>query len=154
MPKKIGRPAKYTDELAKTICTRLAEGESLRTICLDEEIPSRETVRKWLVDSPSFLAQYARAREEQADFYAEEIVEISDDGRRDYTTTEDGREVVDHDHIARARLRVDARKWYASKLAPKKYGDKVTAEHSGPGGGPIETTSRIELVPIEPDSKG
>lgn len=94
-------------------------------------MPDKATVFRWLADRPDFRDQYARARDEQADFYAEEILQISDDGRNDYYVTEDGTEIVNHDHIARSRLRVDSRKWLASKLAPKKYGDKVDVEHSG-----------------------
>lgn len=124
---------RYSDEIAAQICSRLAGGESLRAICDDVDMPSREAVRLWLADErhSAFLAQYARAREEQADHYADEIIEIADDGRRDYSVDEDGVETVNHDHIARARLRVDARKWKASKLAPKKYGDKVEHDHGG-----------------------
>ena len=60
------------------------------------------------------------------DAYAEEIIEISDDGSRDTYIDEKGREVIDREVIARSQLRIDARKWYASRLAPKKYGDKVS----------------------------
>jgi len=106
-------------------------------------MPEKRTVLKWLASLPEFVTQYAHAREAQADAYADEIAEIADDGKRDYTVDADGVAFVDHDHIARARLRVDARKWIASKLKPKKYGDKLTAELSGPNGGPIETKSSV-----------
>jgi hypothetical protein len=59
----------------------------------------------------------------QAEGFFEEIVEIADDGRRDYQETEEGASLVDHDHIQRAKLRVDARKWVAARMAPKKYAD-------------------------------
>jgi hypothetical protein len=71
-----------------------------------------------------FRHQYARAREAQADFLAEEILQIADDGENDTYATENG-PAVNHDVVQRSRLRVDARKWLASKLAPKKYGDKL-----------------------------
>jgi hypothetical protein len=79
--------------------------------------------------------------------WAEDIIEISDDGSRDYVATsdEDGAHRVDHDHVSRSRLRVDSRKWLLSKLAPKKYGDRVGLEHYGPGGGPIETKATIDI---------
>jgi hypothetical protein len=72
-------------------------------------------------------------------------LKISDDGRNDYTETEDG-EVPNHEHIQRSRLRVDSRKWLASKLVPKKYGDKVSAEVSGPDGGPILEKLTVEYI--------
>lgn len=120
----VGRPSTFTQELADTICERLADGESLRKICKSDDMPDRATVSRWLAGNEVFRDQYARARVEQAHFYAEEIVEIADDAANDYIETEEGR-AVDKEHIQRARLRVDARKWYASKLAPKVYGDKL-----------------------------
>lgn len=120
----------FTQEVAETICTRLAEGESLRTICADDGMPDRGTVFRWLEANEGFRNQYARAREEQADFYAAQIIDIADDSDRDYTETEDG-PAMNSEHIQRSRLRVDARKWYASKLAPKKYGDKTDVAISG-----------------------
>jgi hypothetical protein len=122
-----GRPSSYTDEMAQMICERLALGESLRKICESDGMPPKKTVLAWLKDEKhsQFRAQYAQAREEQADFYAAEIVEISDDGSSDTYTDSDGNVRTNQEVVARSRLRVDARKWYASKLAPKKYGDKM-----------------------------
>jgi hypothetical protein len=124
------------------ICERIAEGQSLRAICADEALPNKATAFRWLAACPEFRDQYAHAREAQADTFADEIVEIADDGKRDYVATEDGL-VVDHDHIARARLRVDARKWAASKLRPKKYGDKVDLTVANPDGSNLS-------VPVDP----
>lgn len=112
---KGGRPSSFTETMAEAICARLANGESLRSICLSPDTPSIETVRRWLIANEQFRAQYARAREEQADYYADEIVEIAD-----------------HDPDSqRARVRIDARKWVACKLKPKVYGDKLGVEQSG-----------------------
>lgn len=112
-----GRPSKFTDTLASAICARLSEGESLVRICEDKAMPARRTVLKWMTTDPNFCTSIARAREEQAEHLAEEIVNIAD------TCTDPHK----------ARLQIDARKWYASKLAPKKYGDKLdlNANHSG-----------------------
>ena len=68
----------------------------------------------------------ARAREEQADKLLREIIEIADDASGDYVTTSDGKRIVDHENIQRSRLRVDARKWAAARLAPRKYGDHIS----------------------------
>lgn len=87
-------------------------------------MPAQSTVFKWLSEQSAFSEQYVRAREAQADKLADEILSIADDGTNDTYKTDDG-EGVNHDVIARSRLRVDARKWLASKMAPKKYGDKM-----------------------------
>ena len=116
----MGRPSKFTQALADEICERIAEGISLRRLCLEDGMPEPRTVSKWLEKDEAFHRQYALARERQADTYADEIVAISDE----------------EPDPARARVRMDARKWYASKLKPKRYGDKLGLE--GPEGGPIQ----------------
>lgn len=117
----IGRPSKFTKELADKICECLANGDSLRKICASGNMPAASTVWLWLSENKAFSEQYARAREKQAEFYADEIVEIADSV------------IASSDEVLKARLQIDARKWHASKLAPKKYGDKVTQDvnHSG-----------------------
>lgn len=85
-----------------------------------------------------------RAREAQADLLAEQILQIADDGTNDTQTDDEGRVRVDQDVIARSRLRVDARKWLASKMAPKKYGDKI--EHTGADGGAIQHAVSVRFV--------
>ncbi|WP_179283255.1 terminase small subunit-like protein [Bordetella genomosp. 9] len=139
----IGRPSSYTDETAALICARLAEGESLRTICKAEDLPSMTTVMRWLADNAVFREQYARAREAQADKLAEEILSIADDGLNDTYVDDEGNKRTDHDVVARSRLRVDARKWLASKMAPKKYGDKI--EHVGNPEEPINMALTIKF---------
>lgn len=138
----MARPSEFTQDVADEICEKLADGVSLRTICLSEEMPARSTVFKWLRDIEGFSDQYARAREAQADLLADEILVIADDASQDTVLKERGDgseyEVANTEWINRSRLRVDARKWLASKMAPKKYGDKVTNEHTGPGGGPLQ----------------
>lgn len=103
-------------------------------------MPSSSMVKRWLAQHSEFRAQYAQAREDQADFYAEQIIEIADDGLNDTYLDDEGNTIVDHDVIARSKLRVDARKWVASKLAPKKYGDKINQEITGVDGAPIGLT--------------
>ena len=127
----MGRHSEFTQEIADVICERIADGESLRSICKDEDMPNKATVFKWLAAQKEFSDQYARARESQAETMADEILAIADDGVNDTYLDDDGNERTNHDVIARSRLRVDARKWLASKLAPKKYGEKVQTELSG-----------------------
>lgn len=137
-----GRPSVYSDKTAAQLCEYIADGKSLRTACAMPGMPSTATVMRWLSDErPEFREQYARAREAQADLLAEQILQIADDGTNDSQTDDDGNVRVDQDVIARSRLRVDARKWLASKMAPKKYGDKLAL-----GGaddlGPIQTATK------------
>ena len=124
----MGRPSEFTQELVDSICEQIADGRSLRKICVAENMPNKATVFKWLAADKAFSDQYARAREAQADTMADEILDISDDGRNDTYMGDDGVERTDTDVIARSKLRVDARKWLASKMAPKKYGDRQAIE--------------------------
>lgn len=139
-----GRPTAYTEAIAASICAAVAEGMSLRKVCAMEGMPALPTVFRWLADEQraEFREQYARAREAQADLLAEQILEIADDGSNDSYTDDEGLTRIDHDVIARSRLRVDARKWLASKMAPKKYGDKLAV-----GGaedlGPVQVTKQM-----------
>lgn len=126
--KPVGRQSGFTQAHADAICDRLISGESLRTICADETMPSASAVFKWLRDRPDFAQQYARAREAQADAFVEDILEIADNGLNDWMERrgdEDAGWVANGEHMQRSRLRVDARKWLMSKMAPKKYGEKL-----------------------------
>lgn len=135
-----GRPSTYTQEVADAICELMSTGRSLRAVCRLDDMPSESTVRSWALDDrEGFFAQYTRARALQAHALFDQTLEIADDGTNDTYVDGDGNDVVDHDVLQRSRLRVDTRKWYLSKVLPKVYGDKVAMEHSGPGGGPIET---------------
>ena len=138
----------YTpDELAKhkaTICERIANGESLRQILETEGMPASSTVFKWLSDDASFSEQYARAREAQADAVFDDILSIADDGRNDWMQRnygEETRRVENGEAIRRSQLRIDARKWMAGKLKPKKYGERLDLHHSGG----IETMSEEQV---------
>jgi transposase-like protein len=131
----IGRPSEFTQETADAICHRISEGESLRQVCRDADMPDRSTVYKWLRAIPSFAGQYRRARELLVEHWADELVDIADDTALDTVTkvTPQGREyeAVDHEHIQRSKLRVDTRKWLMSKLCPRQYGDRVEHDVRG-----------------------
>jgi hypothetical protein len=151
-----GRPSDYNTDTTTAICIRLGLGESLREICRDENMPDKSTVMRWLASHQEFRDQYASAREAQADYYAEEIIEISDDGSNDWMERQRGdgeiEEVENKEVLARSRLRVDTRKWLMARMAPKKYGDKVVQEITGPEGGPAQI-QRIERVIVDPQSQ-
>lgn len=148
----MGRPSDYTPEIAMSICERLVEGESLRSICLSEEMPHRGTVFRWLEAHESFRDQYARARDAQADALADEITHIADTPQvgEVRTITEDGIEVRQEDMLGHRRLQIDARKWIASKLKPKKYGEKLDTTLMGPNGGPVEHNHTVEFIGSPP----
>lgn len=133
----MGRPSIYTPELAHSICEQLVEGKSLRAICRQDGMPAIATIFKWMHDIPGFSEQYARAKEEQADTLADEIIDIADESDTVVKDMGDGMTAVvfDSTAVARNRLRVDARKWVASKLKPKKYSDKM--ELSGNADSPL-----------------
>jgi hypothetical protein len=120
-----GRPTDYTQELADRICAQLSMGISLRTVCNAEDMPCKTTVFMWMRTKPEFLNQYARAKEESSDALVEDMLDISDNSDGDIEIDEDGAPRVNHENIQRAKLRVDTRKWIASKLKPKKYGEKL-----------------------------
>lgn len=125
--KKRGRPSTYNKALADEICERLANGESLRSICRDEHMPSDFAVRNWVIhDVEGFASHYTRARDAGLDVMAEQVLEIADEepNRLDNGAKDSG-------DIAHKRIRFDARRWYLSKLAPKRYGDRQAVELSG-----------------------
>ena len=136
MMAKIGRPTKRTKAVVEEICSRIAGGESLRAICRDEHLPDRITVLRWALFDESFRNRYVQAREMQAESMADELLEISDDGMNDWMERRnaDGECVgytLNGEAVQRSKLRVDTRKWIASRLLPKKYGDRIQQEHSG-----------------------
>jgi hypothetical protein len=131
-PKALGRPSTYSEKTVTVICARLAAGESLSAICRDEGYPTIVTVYAWLMKHETFFKMYTRAREEQADTLADEIVAIADDGKNDTYVDDDGIERTNQDVIQRSKLRVDARKWVAAKLKPRKYGERVMGDPDNP----------------------
>jgi hypothetical protein len=138
------RPTDYSPEVVTSICQRIAEGDSLRSICAADDMPNKATVLRWLKVQPEFHEAYGIARQLQTELMAEEILEIADDVSQDTIAAEQGPR-PNAEWIARSKLRVDARKWLMSKLAPKKYGDRISAEHTGRDGGPIEHKHMTDL---------
>ena len=129
-----GRPTDYTTDLADHICSKLAEGESMRTVCAPEGMPDKSTVFRWIRTIEEFRNQYTISKEEGVEAWAEESIDIADDGTNDWMSRNDPNNEgysVNGEHIQRSRLRIETRKWFASKLKPKKYGDKQQIEHSG-----------------------
>ena len=124
----MGRPSSYTMKKGNRICELIAEGKSLVTICKGKGMPHYATVMRWLEAGEkeareggeiavsgraAFRDRYARARRDQAEYYAGEITDIADEPCEDTVA------------VQRNRLRVEARKWAAAKLLPQKYGEHL-----------------------------
>jgi hypothetical protein len=121
-PKKetTGRPTDYTSELADIICERISLGESMRSIAKDKDMPAMSTLFKWLREHETFSEQYTRAKEDESPMvYADKITDIAD------------ATVLGKIDPNAARVAIDAYKWTAAKLKPKKYGDKL--DHTSGG---------------------
>lgn len=120
----MARPTKLTRPLGAKISQALAGGDSLRAICKPAKMPDKRTVLRWIFNpDPSelelwFRGEYRLARQVQAELLAEEIVELADEAKNAESMPE----------VAGCRLRVDSRKWIASKLLPKVYGDRLELE--------------------------
>lgn len=155
----VGRPSDYTPELAALICERIGEGLSIRKLCLADDMPSPRSIYRWLVEFPDFRQQYEASTNERIESLAEETLEIADDGTNDWMERKSEAEkgagvltgwVLNGEHVQRSRLRVDTRKWFVSKLNPKKYGEKITQEQTGPDGGPIQTVTSVQVTIVDP----
>jgi hypothetical protein len=143
----LGRPTGYTAEKADKICELIAAGMPGVAAAKACGVKNACTLFDWLAKHKYFSDKYARAREQQADYYADEIVKISDE--LIVEAKHHGEDVVfdvSAAAVARNRLRVDARKWYASKLQPKKYGDKLDATITGADGGPVQHVVKVKFV--------
>lgn len=131
--KKGRHPMPFSQTIADSLCEQIALGKSLRSICRDDDtMPSIPTIFKWLAEVPSFTEQYARARQAQADAMVDDMIDIADD------------ETLDPND---RRIRIDARKWIAGKMRPKKYGDK-TLIGSDPDNPLPEQTVKIDVAAI------
>lgn len=123
----------YTTALAEEICRRLSDGESLRRICRSDGMPTWQTVLAWVRTRKDFAVKYREARELQCEVWADEIVDISDDGTNDYVETKHGPK-FNREGFERSRLRVDSRKWLLSKRLRGVYGDKTEHALTTPNG--------------------
>jgi hypothetical protein len=135
-PTKKWEPKLYTPEMADRVCAWLEDGKSLRSFCLQEGTPKASTVILWTHQDAVFAERYARARDEGADRVAEMVIDALDDPD------------LPPEQVQRVKSLCDARKWYASKIAPRRYADKLDlrAEVSGPGGGPIQAHLLLDVL--------
>ena len=131
----MARPTDYNPEIAALICERVATSTfGLKKLCaLYDDLPDQSTVQLWRYKHAEFSTLYGVAKLKQADLLAEECLDISDDSSQDVIYDKDGNERCNSEFVQRSRLRIDTRKWLASKLLPKQYGEKqqteVTVKH-------------------------
>lgn len=127
----MSRPSIYSEDLADAICERLREGESMRQICRDPEMPGRRTVEEWMAKDQGFRAKCARAREDQADLMDDRILEVAGKTERDEIDPQ------------AARVVISALQWRASKLKPKVYGDSTLLKHGDQDGKPLQAATVV-----------
>ena len=150
----MGRPSEFSDDIFAEICERMAGGGTLRKICQDDHLPSRETVIRWVRNDDGRRRLYDLARQAQADWYADEIVELSRDRSNDTFTDKDGRQSANHAAVARDKLICDNLKFLMAKLHPGRYGEKLTPEAQQTETLAIswKQPERIERVIVDPGS--
>lgn len=126
--RKVGAPSTYTEAMGKKICDAIAKTEKglHRLFKEHPDFPNVSTIFDWLEVHPEFAKRYARAKREQAQLFAESIIEIADDDSKDLLAIDDyGNRIENKEFVNRSKLRIDARKWAAAHLDPKKWGDKL-----------------------------
>ena len=140
----MGRLTDYNQEITDIICGMISTTtKGLGRLCAENpELPDEATIHRWRLKHEIFRKQYAQAKQNQAELLAQEIIEIADESAGDIKYDKDGNESLNGEYVARSRLRVDARKWVASKLLPKVYGDKKTEENNNPQ----ETLTKIQAL--------
>lgn len=121
----------YSEAVENVILDRLMEGESLRKICKDDDMPSRATVIRWQNERPAFETKCARARVMQADYMDDLVLDVAND--------------CTPETAAADRVKISAYQWRAAKLAPKKYGDKLALDGDGDGGPIVVEVRRFSL---------
>lgn len=134
-----GRPTDYTEEKANTILGMMVEGMSLRKICAADDMPDMSTVYRWLSKHKEFSNNYAKAQQDRTTAFAEELLEIADQ-------FDNLADKLDVEHIQRAKLRIDTRKWIMSKMDPKRFGDKVEQTIQGPAGDDGKPTAILMTI--------
>jgi hypothetical protein len=141
--KRRGAPTTYNTQITETICVRLSQGESLSKICAEPDMPPQAVVYAWLLRHPEFAENYTRAREEQADTLADQISALADEPPR-MVVDDKGIERVDHGWVQWQKNRVEARKWVAAKLKPKKYSERI--QMTGDKENPLAVTVEVNQL--------
>lgn len=143
-PKKMGRPSKYTPELAAEICERLSNGEPLRQICRDEHMPAWQKIYEWMAKDNELSGAIARARVLGYEAIAEETLLIADTpkwGTKE-TVGKDGATVTKEDMLGHRKLQIETRLKLLAKWDPKRYGDRL--QLAGDKENPIHVEAKVQ----------
>jgi hypothetical protein len=140
------KPHEYTDEIAERICECLSLGVNLRDFDRMVDFPSTWTIMRWVRDNKVFEAKYYAAMKLSALALEADAMQIAADGQNDTYRDHNGHVKTDWDVLGRSKLRVETIRWVASKRNPARYGEKIQQEHSGPGGGPVQTATPEQLA--------
>lgn len=152
--RKVGRPTKYSESIAKEICRAIARTRDGMEKILEtrEDFPCRATFYEWLLDHDAFMDMYIRAKKIQSLSQSDEIIDIADFSALDTKVDSRGNEVIDKEWVLRSKLRVEVRQWQVERLWPKIYGNKVSNEHTGKDGKPIEHEVQASVSVYLPDN--
>ncbi|MCB2106693.1 MAG: terminase small subunit protein [Rhodobacteraceae bacterium] len=144
-------PVVFSEHVAEAILIALAEGESLRAICARRGMPAASSFYRWLIANADLRERYTAARAWQAEHWAEEIIAIADDCDGDWSERTDTKgkttRVFNRDHVSRAKLRIDARRWLMACLAPKKYGARASDAEPAADGPFCDITINLDPAP-------
>lgn len=124
------RPTKYSQGVGDAVCSDIADGKSLRSALKSLDRPATRYFYQWLREYEEFRKQYASACEERAEAVLEDAFDIADNGTNDWMFA-NGHAMTNKEAIERSKLRVEFRKWYATKIKPRKYGDKLDMTTNG-----------------------
>lgn len=154
-----GRPSKFTPELGQEICNRIVDQLSLLRVCKADDMPSFGTVYDWDDQGKTdiaagkkdslkalFSAQFACARERQAHAMMMDAQDIADDGSNDWQLSEKGAPILNGEHVARSRLRVETRIKLAERLAPKIYAPMQKMADAEGGKLPAAAVTPLQIV--------
>lgn len=146
-----GRPSTYAQEVADAICDRIANGEPLREICRDEEMPAWRTVYNWQEANPDFKARIAHSRELGEEAIIQDCLRIADTPLigEEVEESENGMKVKRGDMLGHRKLQIETRLKLLAKWNPRKWGEKVDLNHGGQEGNPVQVKAKIVMIPAK-----
>lgn len=161
-PEQPRKSPRYSHELSERICERVANGETATAICREEGMPTWAELGRWRRENEDFARRFQIAREQGCEFWADDTIDIADDATNDYVTrlTKSGPvQVFNREHFERSRLRVDTRKWFASKMLRHVFGERSEVDLRTPDGVNLRVEERNALIDslaklIEPKGDG
>ena len=156
--KKRGRPSAYSTDRADRICDLLLKGLSLAAVSRRRGMPTQTTMLKWLAAHPDFEVRYVHARQYYAEVMFDEMIQIADDASGDWIEKVSGKNgevfmAANLEHINRSKLRVDTRRWILARMAPLKYGDKLSIDKRVTGSLDVTVQADLDTSALTPAEK-